>query len=159
MGQFDVGLPSAASAGAVRVAKSIVNAGLTVKATLTVVANDGNCATALSGALTAGVLKTALQVSGRGRLNMLGIYTGDVTSRTLRMRATLDGNVIFDGTSAAIAANSSGLLIVGHGSYTGSFAITGFQPLDFERSCLVEIASSLTETNKSTVFYNYEVSK
>lgn len=112
---------------------------------------------ALSGAMTSAVLKTALTITGRGRVNWLGMYCNDATSRTLRMKITLDGTVIRDTTSAAIAVSLSGFVGLGSGKYVADAPAVVFQPLVFNATLLVEIASSLTETDKASFAYNYEV--
>ena len=112
---------------------------------------------ALSGAMTSATLKTALTITGRGRVNWLALYTNDATSRTLRMKITLDGTVIRDHTTSAIAATSTGFVGLGVGVYEGGPFTMLFQPLTFTDSLLVEIASSVTETDKASFAYNYEV--
>ena len=112
---------------------------------------------ALSGAMTSATLKTALTITGRGRVNWLELYTNDATSRTLRMKLTLDGTVIRDHTTSAIAATSTGFVGLGVGVYEGGPFTMLFQPLTFTDSLLVEIASSVTETDKASFAYNYEV--
>src|SRR5574340_415716 len=64
----------------------------------------------LSGALTANTLKTLLSISGAGALKMLTVYTKDATARTLRLKITIDGVVVFDATSNSITAANSGLV-------------------------------------------------
>ncbi len=98
-------------------------------------------------ALTAGVLKTALSLTGSGVINMLGAYHSTTTSKTIRMKLTLDGVVVFDSTS--IASTSGGGFVVGVVNST-DIANTGtyfaMESVPFSTSCLFEIASSVTET-------------
>lgn len=105
----------------------------------------------LSGALTAGVLTTVLGLSGRGAISLLGVTTADATSRTIRMKLTLDGIVVFDSTSIAIVTSGNGGFVVG-GSFYSAGSGASFQQVDpiieFESQCLFEIASSLSETDK-----------
>jgi hypothetical protein len=93
------------------------------------------------GAYTSGVLQTVISHTGRGRLNILSVYCKDSTSRTLRCRITLDGVVVFDATSNAIAASTNGIVPVGY------YATVGVAPqqIDYQSSLLVEVASSLSE--------------
>jgi hypothetical protein len=114
-----------------------------------------NSVTSTSGALTSNTLATVLSVSGRGKLNFLTAYTNDVTSRTLRLKITVDGNVISDKTSSTISASNSGLVPVGVWNATSAVAM--FQPIKFYQSLLIEWASSLNETGKFTAGVNYEV--
>lgn len=111
-----------------------------------------------SGALTANTLSTVLNVSGRGRIDLLGVYTEDTTSRTIRVKITLDGTVVFDATSAAITSVFGGVMPIGGAQYTSSASLTFamFQPIEFSQSLVIEIASSLTETNKLTSVINYQ---
>lgn len=109
-----------------------------------------------SGALTAATLATVLNISGRGTLNFCAAKSVDATSRTIRLQVTIDGRVIFNTTTAAIAAVGSGLIAVGNIT-TSSDQTALFQPISFNTSCLVQIASSLNETDKITTMVNYEV--
>ena len=129
-----------------------------LSATMSNLAPRVGATAALSGAMTAGTLKTALSITGRGRINWAAIYTNDATARTLRMKITVDGSVIRDYTSASISTTSSGFVGLGGGSIVGVTAEGVFyQPVRFGESLLIEIASSVTETDKATFAYAYEV--
>lgn len=106
----------------------------------------------LSGALTAATLKTMVSHTGRGRVNALFVYAKDATSRTLRCKLTVDGVVVFDATSSAVNSSGYGIVVVG-GAVTNSVE---FQPIDYQESLLIEIASSLTETDKVAIGVNRE---
>lgn len=124
------------------------------------VQSGGSTVGSLSGALTANTLATALSITGGGGyIEKLAIMAGDATSRTLRIKITLDGVVVYDKTSAAIAGNAYGILAIGGLTYVpnGQWALNTPQPRRFNTSCLVEIASSLTETDKATVYYAYSL--
>lgn len=114
-----------------------------------------NCAggrNLLSGALTAATLKTLLSVSGSGEFHFLGAYAADTTSRTIRLKVTLDGVVVFDATTGAITTTNSGVLAAG--SYiSGSSQANPGPPIRFSASALIEVASSLTETDKVGLSY------
>ncbi|HPL79491.1 MAG TPA: hypothetical protein PKY40_10820 [Burkholderiaceae bacterium] len=91
-------------------------------------------------------------------MNWTAVYTNDVTARTLRMKITVDGSVIRDYTSASISTVDTGFVGVGGGYYNGTTGPRAFyQPIRFSESLLIEIASSVTETDKATFAYNYEV--
>ena len=137
---------------------SIVNndsAGSTQRASL---ATPAGCKMYASGVNTANALATILSISGAGCVNFVSAYTVDTTSRTVRLKITVDGVVIFDATSAAINSTASG--IVGIGSYAsagGGVEIPQFQPVVFKASLLVEVATSVaSETSKITTAINYE---
>jgi hypothetical protein len=105
-----------------------------------------------SGALTANTLKTILNVSGAGIFHVLGARTNDATIRTVRMRLTIDGTVVFDSTSAAAGANTGGLIT---GSSNGTTPLPGATVV-FNSSAVFEIASSLTETDTISTLYVLE---
>lgn len=132
------------------------NGSATTRATVSVVAGATNAYTSLTGALTANVLKTILEVNSPGVLNFLACWTADATSRTIRIKVTMDGLVVFDNTSSAIATSGSGVIVVGSGAYNGTGADVCIQPLPYTQGLLIEMASSVTETDKTTVGYNNE---
>ena len=109
-----------------------------------------------TGALTAATLVTALSLSGQGAISLLGCAGVDTTSRTHRLKITLDGVVIYDATSEAFLSSGFALMAVGgFVPSASSFATPIYEPLVFNTSLLVEYASSVTETAKSIVFYRY----
>lgn len=99
----------------------------------------------LSGALTANTLKTLLTVSTPGQSGYLVAYAKDTTSRTIRLRVTVDGAVVFDATSNAITVVGTGLAVVASGAAT---AVGSSEPIRWNSSLVVEVASSITETDK-----------
>lgn len=113
----------------------------------------GNSKETLSGALTANTLATIHTFTGRGRLNLLHLYTKDNTARTVRAVVIVDGTTVFDATSSSISASGSGIVPVG---VLGSGGSPVFQPIDFQTSLVVRIASSLTETDNIATGINYE---
>lgn len=138
---------------------SIVNGHSSGGAALPVVIQANNVKSTLSGALTANTLKTVLNITGAGVLKFAGVQTGDTTSRTLRIKITIDGTVAFDATSAA--ATASNAMQIGVGSLTiRDPATPNYLPAlerePFNSSCLVEIASSLSETDKVYFVHAYE---
>lgn len=113
-----------------------------------------NCKLEVSGSLTAATLATAYSLTGRGRLNLFAVYTMDATPRTIRVKITIDGTVVFDATSSSIS--NSGYGVVPVGVLSGTTGSLAFQPIDFQTSCLIEYASDLTESGKFTRVVNYE---
>ena len=109
------------------------------------------------GACTAATLKTILSLSGSGVISFLAVESADTTSRTHRLKVTLDGVVIFDATSTATISVSTTLLAIGAmANATASTQSTvTLEPLAFNGSLLVEYASSLTETDKAYIGYRY----
>jgi len=116
-----------------------------------------NVKTSLSGALTAATLKTMLNITGSaGEMAWLSVYTNDATSRTVRIRVTVDGVTspyAFDSTTTAFTTVNAGILVIGSSSST-SIGIISLN-LKWRSSLVVEIASSLSETDKLTLAYNY----
>jgi hypothetical protein len=108
-----------------------------------VAGNNGNAKYFASGALTANTLATLLSVTGGGVVELLGAYCADATSRTIRVKIVIDGITAFDATSAAIAAGNQGIMCIGSG---GTTIVPSFVP--FKSSLLVQVASSLSETDK-----------
>ncbi len=111
----------------------------------------------LSGATTAGVLKTILSLSGSGVISALAVESIDATSRTHRIKITLDGVVIFDATSAAVASTSVICEVLGCvANHTASAtSVVTFEPLAFGSSLLIEYADSLTEADGAYIAYRY----
>ena len=123
-----------------------------------VYANTGaaaNCASVYVGTLSAGVLKKVLSISGKGRINFLMALENGVGPHNNQIKVTLDGTVIFDKT-VSISTNY-GVIAVGYGA--GALASGDFlamhQPIQFESSLLVEIASS-SASSYQTLYYNAE---
>lgn len=142
--------------GGSRLVTSVVN-NSTLWSNGSSLANTANAVAALSGATTAGTLKTALSVNGRGQLNWLNAFTANATARTIRIKITRDGTVIYDKTTASISTIGQGPIAIGAGQGNSTPPVVAFQPILFNASLLVEIASSLTETDGFSVAWNYEV--
>ncbi len=106
----------------------------------------------LSGAMTANTLKAFVTVSGKGSVDVFAFETMDATGRTVRAKITIDGVVVLDSTSTSIAQASVG------GYYIGTAGTDGINldPVYFNQSLLIEMASSLTETDKLLVGYRYK---
>ncbi|MEY4427951.1 MAG: hypothetical protein RLZZ182_640 [Pseudomonadota bacterium] len=114
----------------------------------------GNLKETLSGAVTGGTFVTIINVSGRGRLNFACAKTKDATNRTVSLKLTIDGTVAFNAATAAVASSDFGL--IGIGCARGGNEVI-YQPIDFQSSMKIEITQSLSETDKVSAMYNYEV--
>ena len=101
----------------------------------------------LSGALTAATLKDIVSITGGGQMSYLVAYAKNATSRTIRLVVILDGTTVFDATSSAGSANGSGVIAVGRPGASGS-------PIRWNASCLIRVASSLSETDNVAVGYS-----
>lgn len=134
---------------------SIVNSassGGTSVANIHAQATVNNAREVLSGAVTANALATALSVTGGGEVPYLSAYTKDTTSRTVRVKVTVDGVVAFDATSSTVTTTNAGVLVVGMATFT-NYITQAPAPLRFNSSLLVQIASSLSETDKVAIAY------
>ena len=112
--------------------------------------------TTQTGSLTAGVLSSALiNISGTaGELTSLYMTTNDATARTMRMEVVADGVTVFDSTTASVAAIGSGFWAVANGQVTSSIYVST-NPIVFNSTLTVKVASSLTETDKTQITYSY----
>lgn len=110
----------------------------------------------LSGVCVAATLKTILSITGAGQLNFIGVSTVDTTARTMRFKITLDGVVVFDSTSASVSVAQKGGVLIGTQD-NGQVNYFPTQSASFAASCLIEFASSVTETDKCNIFLAYKV--
>ena len=136
--------------GGARATKSIVN-GFSSNGWTPVAVSVSGGRTLLSGALTAATLKTLLSVSGAGEASSLALTCLDNSNRTLRLRVLVDGVTAFDSTSANVSASGLGC-VIGFG-VGGSGVIFNGSPIRFLTSLEVQVASSLTETDKLQLVY------
>lgn len=144
----------------VRAPSGIINGGGTVLAkyygtSTNLIDLEGLLKLVLTPALTAGTLVPILTVTTGGTLSFLAVQGIDATSRTHRLKITMDGVVVFDSTSVAITDNAYVLPAVGWLQGTAGLRSPIFEPLHFNKSLLVEYASSLTETANTQVGYRY----
>ena len=114
--------------------------------------SNSTAKTALSGTVVANTLVTALSHTGSGVIGYFAAYSADATSRTHRVKITIDGTVVFDATSAAVTAVNTGVVAIGFGVASSSFTV---DPIPYSTSLLVEYASSLGELNGTTFGYTY----
>jgi hypothetical protein len=142
--------------GGVRIVTAMVGTPF-VQTNVNTLAQAAGATTAASGTVSAGVLKTALSVTGKGCLNWGAIYSATVTSKTLRVQITIDGTVVRNFTSSPVNAANTGYVFCGTGFYATGSSPVAFQPLFFKTSLLVEFADSTAETNGLTFASNHEV--
>lgn len=106
------------------------------------------------GAMTAGVLKSILSVTGAGVLYSAYLKTILAGVRTSRLQIVLDGRAtpFFDITTAAL--NGANFYLPGAGILVGN---TTLYPefLPFNKSLEILAASSVTETDPFTVYARY----
>jgi len=111
---------------------------------------DGAALKTFSGALTANVLKEMVNVSGSGYIDYLALRRVDGTVRSTRIVLHIDGAVVIDMASSAIAKFGAVQYVVGIGQSLGP-------PIPFAKSFAVEISSSLTEIDKLTYYIRYRI--
>ena len=110
----------------------------------------------VTGALTSNTLSTVLSLSGKGVLSFAACASVDATSRTHRIKITLDSVVIYDATTAATTSVADYLIPVGsvNNHATLSPGVI-FEPIVFNSSLLIEYASSVSETGKTYIATRY----
>ena len=115
----------------------------------------------VTGSLTANVLATVLNLSGRGVISFLGCNNlgGASATRQHRMKVTLDGVVVFDATTVGNTSQDSFFApvfgqVATINSAGGVFAYIQ-EPIYFDKSLLVEYASTLTEIGQTHIAYRY----
>lgn len=101
----------------------------------------------LSGALTANTLKTLVSITTGGAIPFLSAYAKNATTRTIRLVVICDGVTVFDATSAAVTAANAGLMAAGSPGLIGA-------PIRFSASCVIQVASSLSETDAVAIGYS-----
>lgn len=106
-----------------------------------------------SGALSAGVYKEILLVSGRGVIQICAAVRADATSRQVGLKVVIDGVTVFDAYDADTAATSKGLVAIG--IPTGASGAILPSPKPFTSSLSISVKSSLDETDKIKLLYDY----
>lgn len=146
LSQFTGGAPTRA------IVNGFSSGGVVSSASVAAALNTNGAREVLSGALTANTLATVVNITTGGQISYLSGHTKDATSRTVRLVVILDGTTVFDATSSTASLLGAGLVAVGHQpSGTGGW-VEG-APIRFNSSCVIRLASSLTETDKLAVSY------
>lgn len=135
--------------------KSIVNGGLVQGTSNSSLATLTPGTSVLTGALTAATLSTILSISGKGAISVLALQSVDATSRTHRVKITIDGTVVFDNTTGAVTS-SNFMQVIGQVVWSPTVPVGYIEnPILFNTSLLIEYASSLSETGKTRFGYIY----
>lgn len=140
--------------------KAIVNAFSTSGWASLTIDVDVSAKSIASGSLTATTLETILSVTGAGEMNYLTLKSLDATVRTMRIQVICDGSTVFDSTSASAAHNGESGVVLGQMVATGgpyTFAESG-ESIRWNTSLKVNVASSLTETDKFNIYTKYRLS-
>ena len=140
--------------------KAIVNA-FSASGWASVAINDDSSAKVIaSGSLTAATLATVLSVTGAGEMNYLTMKCLDATIRTMRIQVICDGVAVFDSTSASANHSSVSVVVIGAMvdiSVPYPFSESG-DGIRWNTSMQVNVASSLTETDKFNIYTKYRLS-
>lgn len=109
-----------------------------------------------SGSLTANTLATMFSFSGAISVSQLLILVTDSTARTLRVKITVDGEVIFDRTSASISTANYGICFSGVYDFNSTASKISLPPIVATNSLLIEWCTNLTESNKINGYLIYQ---
>lgn len=132
------------------------NYGSALNAAATGIATTGQTKIVLSGTQVAGVLAPVLSLSGKGAIGFLACANADATSRTHRLKVTIDSIVVWDATSPASVSMNNWLFAIGCALPFGAAQAQVIPDyLQFNKSLLVEYASSLSETGQTVLAYKY----
>lgn len=107
-----------------------------------------------SGALTSEVYSDILDITGRGVLNYLSLMMVDATARTLAMRVTIDGVVVYNAQTGSKTVAFTGIFAVGSADSSERISM---DQVPFNKTLLVEVKSSLTETDKLRIHTIYRL--
>ena len=139
--------------GGARSAKSIVNACSSGGVVLQGIGLD-SARQIYCGAVTANTWKTVLSVSSGGFVEWISAAQTDSTSRTIGLRVTIDGTVVFSATAPTAGGNGWGILAVG-GYKSGNSNLYQLGYVEFGSSLLVEVQSSITESDRVATYIHY----
>lgn len=114
----------------------------------------------LSGALNAGVYSQIVSVTGSGVVDVIAVKREDGTSRTIGCKVVVDGNTVFDASDATTASAGAGFWVVNNGTFYNDAGTTPFsapqnQSFCFYSSLVISVKSSLTETDKVSLYTQY----
>lgn len=115
---------------------------------------SGRIATA-SGVVPAGTFVTIVSAIGAGSLKALMVAGAGGANKTMTLRITRDGVVIFN---AATAAGVNGhFAAVGQVIPAGSaYALIDEEGIDYSESLLIEYTSSVAETNGANIYHRIQ---
>ena len=130
---------------------AILNKSNTTTASLNFAPNYLEITPQTVGELVAGDLSPVYSATGSGVINFLAAYSNDSTARTIRLKLTLDGGVVYDKTSASSTSSGAGLNPIG--IWNQSTTTLALEPIAYNESILIEVASSLSETNKISILH------
>jgi len=113
----------------------------------------------LSGALVAATYKAILDITGSGIFSFCGVGTVDNTARTIGLKLTIDGTVAFEAVSDNLTSANYGMIGIGGRTLTSGtyYSNNVLEQIVFNTSFKAEVKSSLGETDKVYLIYNYKL--
>lgn len=97
------------------------------------------------GATTANVLKPILNLTGPGILDYLSLIHGDTVPRGARVQIILDGVTVFDYTSGTFTNSGTACFVGALMNNAGTSPTATTDPIMFRSSCVVNVASTVSE--------------
>lgn len=125
-----------------------------VNANVPAASNQTNLKFTNSGAVTANTLKTVLSITGSGSIQFLAVGATNTTSKTQRIRVTIDGVVAYDATSSSSTSTDVGLIAIGS-TVNSTTRAPVLDNVLFASSLLVEVTTSVSETDGISIRYQY----
>lgn len=112
---------------------------------------------------TAGVWQTRLDVSGRGRLNLLVVHAMvTVGARSISVRLTMDGNVVL-ATTVSMPTGATLLELIGNVNASSDGTYTVMVPIlhseYFDSNCKLEVMNSNTESGYVQIYTHLNLTK
>lgn len=129
----------------------IVQDGWTTSATF-----PGTGASVTSGTTSNDTYVTLLDVDGKGWLDHLAFQSLSVTSRTITIRITIDGTVVWTSVSGTIASGTQGKYLLGINA-ASSQSEQPTQVLRFNSNITIEAKESIGTTGGMKLFYGYRL--
>ena len=114
---------------------------------------DNAAVQTLSGALTAGVLKTILDEPYACRMSYLSVRVVDSAVVTIRVQVTVDGVIVYNSASADMAGINTGVCLAGM-LRTGGLN-NKIPDIVSTSSLKIEVASSVSATDKLLIQWLY----
>lgn len=110
-----------------------------------------------TGAITAGGYVTILNVTGAGVLRLLAATTNNSMPKTVSIRITRDGTVLPVVTSASVSTAAFTASLLGSVVSGTTSSVLADGELEFDRSLLIEVTTSVSESGGLNVSYLHEL--
>ena len=83
----------------------------------------------------------------------LAFYSKNATSRTIRCVIVADGVTVYDSTTPAVTTGGRGYPVAFSATWNGAQTLTLGSPIRWSSSLVIQVASSLTETDNVAIAY------